>query len=91
MKNNNILIDTSPDLRQQLYKAKCTNIDAVLLTHFHSDHISGLPDMRAISLINEKIIPVYMPENMQQRITNNYKYIFRWLYYTPWINFHIKI
>ena len=78
IKHNNLtlLIDTSPDLRQQLYSAKCTNIDAVLLTHFHSDHISGLPDMRAISLINEKIIPVYMPENMQQRITNNYKYIF---------------
>ena len=56
-----ILIDTSPDLRQQLYLAKCTNIDAVLFTHIHSDHTSGLPDMRAISLINEKVIPAYMP------------------------------
>ena len=51
-KNINILIDTSPDLRQQLYKAKCTNIDAVLYTHIHSDHTAGLPDMRGISLIN---------------------------------------
>ena len=48
-----ILIDTSPDLRQQLYLAKCTNIDAVLFTHIHFDHTSGLPDMRAMSLINE--------------------------------------
>ena len=54
--NTTILIDTSPDLRQQLYKAKCTNIDAVFFTHEHSDHVSGLPDMRAISLINKKVI-----------------------------------
>jgi len=74
--NLNILIDTSPDLRQQLYLAKCTNIDAVLYTHIHSDHVSGLPDMRAISLVNNKIIPAYMPDNMQKRIINNYKYIF---------------
>ena len=36
----NILIDTSPDLRQQLYNAKCTNIDLVLYTHIHSDHVA---------------------------------------------------
>ena len=54
--NQNILIDTSPDLRDQLYKAKCTKIDAVLFTHEHSDHTAGLPDMRAMSLINKSII-----------------------------------
>ena len=47
--NQNILIDTSPDLREQLYQAKCTKIDAVLFTHEHSDHTAGLPDMRAMS------------------------------------------
>ena len=72
-----ILIDTSPDLRQQLYQAKCTNIDSVLFTHIHSDHTSGLPDMRAISLINKKIIPAYMPFNMKEQILSNYKYIFK--------------
>ena len=75
--NTNILIDTSPDLRQQLYSAKCTNIDAVLFTHIHSDHTSGLPDMRAISLINDKIIPAYMPENMKDEILSHYKFIFK--------------
>ena len=76
-KNSNILIDTSPDLRHQLYKAKCTNIDAVLFTHVHSDHTSGLPDMRAMSLINNKIIPAYMPNEMKNEILSNYKYIFK--------------
>ena len=75
--NTNILIDTSPDLRQQLYSAKCTNIDAVLFTHIHSDHTSGLPDMRAISLINDKIIPAYMPKDMKDKILSHYEFIFK--------------
>ena len=76
-KNKNILIDTSPDLRKQLYDAKCTNIDAVLFTHEHSDHTSGLPDMRSMSLINKKIIPAYMPTHMIEKIENFYNYIFK--------------
>jgi len=75
--NTTILLDTSPDLRQQLYDAKCTNIDAVLFTHIHSDHTSGLPDMRAVSLINDKIIPAFMPLEMKEEILNHYKFIFK--------------
>ena len=75
--NTNILIDTSPDLRQQLYNAKCTNIDIVLFTHIHSDHTAGLPDMRAMSLINSKIIPAYMPKEMITEMESTYKYIFK--------------
>jgi phosphoribosyl 1,2-cyclic phosphate phosphodiesterase len=60
-----------------LYSAKCTNIDAVLFTHIHSDHTSGLPDMRAISLINDKIIPAYMPKDMKDKILSHYKFIFK--------------
>ena len=77
IEDTKILIDTSPDLRMQLYHAKCTDVDAVLYTHIHSDHTSGLPDMRAISLINKKIIPAYMPLEMKDEILSNYKYIFR--------------
>ncbi len=77
VKGRNILIDTSPDLRNQLYNAQCTNIDAVLFTHEHSDHTSGLPDMRAMSLINNKIIPAFMPIAMKNKMENYYKYIFK--------------
>ena len=79
IENNNkiILIDTSPDLRNQLYDAQCTNIDAVLYTHVHSDHTSGLPDMRSMSLINNKIIPAYMPIEMKAEMEKCYKYIFK--------------
>ena len=74
--NKNLLIDTSPDLRQQLYDAKCTNIDAVLYTHIHSDHTSGLPDMRSMFVINNRIIPAYIPDEMKSEMLSNYKYIF---------------
>lgn len=76
-KNQNILIDTSPDLRYQLYKAKCTKIDAVLFTHEHSDHTAGLPDMRAMSLINNSIIPSYLSPDIKESMTTNYRYIFK--------------
>ena len=71
--NKTLLIDTSPDLRGQLYNAKCTKIDAVLYTHIHSDHTSGLPDMRSISLINDKIIPAYVPIEMQKVRSTTFK------------------
>ena len=74
--NQNILIDTSPDLRAQLYSARCTNIDAVLFTHEHSDHTAGLPDMRAMSLINKKIIPAYFPLEIKENVINSFKNIF---------------
>ena len=47
----NILIDSSPDLRNQLISAKCSKIDAVLYTHTHADHIHGINDLRAVSMI----------------------------------------
>tara|TARA_Y100000588_G_C14135066_1_gene873435 strand:- start:45 stop:797 length:753 start_codon:yes stop_codon:yes gene_type:complete len=87
--NTTLLIDTSPDLRQQLYKAKCTNIDAVFFTHEHSDHVSGLPDMRAISLINKKVIPAYMPAEMINKINSHYKFIFKGERdYQPFMSIH---
>ena len=75
--NTNILIDCSPDLRQQLYEAKCTKIDAVLFSHNHSDHTAGLPDMRAISLINDRIIPAYIPSEMEKNLLSHYRWIFK--------------
>ena len=88
--NQNILIDTSPDLRDQLYKAKCTKIDAVLFTHEHSDHTAGLPDMRAMSLINKSIIPAYLSDDIHDSMISNYKYIFKGVKdYSPFMTTNI--
>ena len=58
-----ILIDTAPDLRQQLLLSPPTRIDAVLYTHMHSDHTAGIDDIRPFNFRQEERIPVYMPVN----------------------------
>ena len=47
-KGSNILVDSTPDLRQQLLNANITALDGVLITHTHSDHINGIDDFRFI-------------------------------------------
>ena len=58
-----LLVDTSPDLRQQMLRAKPARIDAVLYTHMHSDHTAGLDDLRPFNFRQEQRIPAYLPEN----------------------------
>ena len=57
--NQNILIDTSPDIREQLLRARIDRIDAVFYTHAHADHINGLHELRQISLKYKTVIPVF--------------------------------
>ena len=71
-----ILIDTSPDLRKQLIDNKIDNIDSVVYTHSHADHIHGINDLRAISLINKKKIPIYSDEITLNILKNSFSYLF---------------
>jgi phosphoribosyl 1,2-cyclic phosphate phosphodiesterase len=54
-----LLIDTSPDLRQQLLDAGAARLDAVLLTHAHADHLHGIDDLRIVNKLIGKPIPLY--------------------------------
>ena len=74
--NCNLLIDTSPDLRSQLLKANCDKIDAVLYTHKHADHIHGINDLRALSLIMKNRIPAWGSKETIEYLKNNFSYIF---------------
>lgn len=62
-RGKHILIDTSPDLRQQLLRNVPDRIDAVLYTHMHSDHTAGVDDLRPYNFRQEERIPAYFPEN----------------------------
>ncbi len=78
--NFDILIDTSPDLRTQALKFNLKNIDAVLYTHTHADHIFGIDDLRMFNYIKKKdnkFIPVYGSEQSIEFIKNKFDYIFK--------------
>ena len=75
-KIKNILIDTSPDLRQQLIKNKITNIDLVIYSHKHGDQVHGINDLRIFSLKNNKKIPVYADYETKKYLYNNFNYCF---------------
>ena len=75
--DKSILIDTSPDLRQQLIANKIDNIDSVIFTHSHADHIHGINDLRSISLINDKKIPVFADKYTLDVLENSFSYLFK--------------
>ncbi len=72
----NILIDTSPDLRQQLLRAKVNTIDAVLLTHAHADHCHGLDELRQIFFHQGDKIPIYADTVTLQKVQTMFSYMF---------------
>ena len=55
-----VLIDTSPDLREQLLEAGIRRLDAVLYTHEHADHTHGIDDLRPLVIAMRRRMPVYM-------------------------------
>src|SRR5689334_1895626 len=54
-----VLIDTSPDLREQLLDAGVARLDAILLTHAHADHLHGIDDIRIVNRLVGKALPLY--------------------------------
>ena len=74
--NNNVLIDTSPDLRFQLLRNKIRNISSVLYTHKHADQTHGINDLRAFFLKNKKKINVYADKITLSYLKNNFSYSF---------------
>lgn len=73
----NILIDTSPDLRQQLLTAGVSKIDAVLYTHEHADHTHGIDELRPLHFGNQKqSIPIYTDPKTLYRLISNFNYLF---------------
>jgi len=75
--NTNIVVDAGPDFRQQMLRANVQNIDAVLITHEHNDHIIGLDDVRPFNFRQEKKMRIYATEQVQQDLKSRFKYIFK--------------
>ncbi len=82
-KKENVLIDTSPDLRQQLINNKITKIDRVLYTHMHADQTHGINDLRVFFLKNKKKIPIYTDSNTKKYLLKSFGYCFKKHYDYP--------
>jgi phosphoribosyl 1,2-cyclic phosphate phosphodiesterase len=71
-----VLVDCSPDLREQLLDAKVDRLDAVLFTHEHADHTHGIDDLRAIYVSNRRPTPAYVDEHTARSLHQRFGYCF---------------
>jgi len=71
-----VVIDTSPDLREQLIDANVDHIDAVFLTHEHADQTHGMDDLRSVVLHQKRRIPTYLNQATANDINQRFSYCF---------------
>jgi len=85
-----IVVDSGPDFRYQLLREEVKDLDAVLFTHEHKDHIAGLDDIRPFNYLLHKVIDVYATERVQTALKREFYYIFAETKYhgLPQINLH---
>lgn len=88
-----IVVDSGPDFRYQLLRAQVKDLDAVLFTHEHKDHIAGLDDIRPFNYLLHKVIDVYATERVQAALKREFYYIFADTKYfgLPQINLHTVV
>jgi len=71
-----IVVDTTPDFRYQMLREKVKNVDAILFTHPHKDHIAGLDDVRAFNFFNKKKMDVYANSLTEEALKREFGYAF---------------
>lgn len=76
-----IVIDSGPDFRYQMLREKVHQLDAILFTHEHKDHVAGLDDVRAFNFKHDREIDVYAEERVQRALKNEFSYIFSGINY----------
>jgi phosphoribosyl 1,2-cyclic phosphate phosphodiesterase len=72
----NVVIDTTPDFRQQAMRAGLDRLDAILLTHGHADHVLGFDDIRPYNIRQRAALPVYSNEDTFRIIRRIFAYVF---------------
>jgi phosphoribosyl 1,2-cyclic phosphate phosphodiesterase len=72
-----LLIDAAPDLREQLLDADASQVDAVLLTHAHADHLHGIDDLRMVNRLNGRTIPLYATSETLGEVRRRFGYVLK--------------
>lgn len=88
-----VLIDTSPDLREQLIDARVNRLDAVLMTHAHADHLHGIDDLRSVNRLMGQAIPLWADSRTLAEIGRRFGYALKPVsepgrYYKPTLTPH---
>jgi phosphoribosyl 1,2-cyclic phosphate phosphodiesterase len=71
-----IVVDTTPDFRYQMLREKVKNVDAILFTHPHKDHIAGLDDVRAFNFFNKRKMEIYANSLTEEALKREFGYAF---------------
>ncbi len=71
-----IVIDSGPDFRYQMLRAKVRHLDAIVFTHEHKDHIAGMDDIRAFNYRQEAAIDIYATTRVQEALKREFAYVF---------------
>jgi len=71
-----VLVDCGPDLRTQCLRAGITELDAVLVTHPHSDHVTGFDDLRRFTVGADEILPVHARPSCLEALVRMFGYAF---------------
>jgi phosphoribosyl 1,2-cyclic phosphate phosphodiesterase len=74
-----LLVDTSPDMRSQLLSCRVRGVDAIVFTHSHADHITGLDDVRILNRIADRPITAYATQRTLDELNRRFGYAFK-----PW-------
>ena len=76
IEDKNYVIDTGPDFRQQMLNNKVDSLEAILYTHEHKDHISGMDDVRAYNFLQKKPMELFCSHDVEQALRREYYYVF---------------
>ena len=71
-----LVVDTTPDFRYQMLRANVKDLDAVIFTHPHKDHIAGLDDVRAYNFFTKKHMEIYANELTERALRREFNYAF---------------
>ncbi len=71
-----MVVDIGPDFRQQMLSAAVKQLDAILITHEHRDHVAGLDDVRPFNFMQSKPMDIYAEEKVIQDLKQSFNYIF---------------
>jgi phosphoribosyl 1,2-cyclic phosphate phosphodiesterase len=73
---SSFVIDSGPDFRQQMLRAKIKNLTALIFTHEHKDHVAGMDDIRAFNYVLQKKIDIYATLRVQEALVREFPYVF---------------